>query len=82
MLTMKRLENVLKMMEDETQRLANELAESKQQHQATRKKLAAAEELHTIVLAISPPIHKPAQKNRSCHYNKHNSQENVRKITS
>ena len=45
MLTMKRLENVLKMMEDETQRLANELVEERQKHQVTQDKLTAAEEL-------------------------------------
>ena len=45
MLTMKRLANILKMMEDETQRLANELAEAKQQHQVTQDQLTAAEEL-------------------------------------
>ncbi len=39
------MENSLKTMEAETQRLANELAHAKQQHQVTLDKLAVAEEL-------------------------------------
>ena len=40
-----RLENLLKTMEAETERLANELADAKQKHQAIQKKLDAAEAL-------------------------------------
>jgi hypothetical protein len=58
---MKRLENVLKMMEDETQRLANELVEERQKHQVTQDKLTAAEELanHQSVPSTANPRPPP-----------------------